>query len=95
MVRQQFSPICVSTFTNVLALHFKIKIWPTICAASPTVTIDFKIADTTARESSDAYLLRLEKNLSKGFEVIDIFCKNTVLNICPYLKGFYTFKKVL
>ena len=34
------------------------------------------------QESSEAYLLKLEKNLSWGFEVIDIFCKNAVLNIC-------------
>ena len=25
---------------------------------------------------------------------IDIFCKNAVLNICRYLKHFYTYKKV-
>ena len=25
---------------------------------------------------------------------IDIFCKNAVLNICRYLKRFYTYKKM-
>ena len=25
---------------------------------------------------------------------IDIFCKNAVLNICRYLKDFYTYKKM-
>ena len=29
-----------------------------------------------------------------GFRVIDIFCKNAVLNICRYLKRFYTYKKI-
>ena len=33
---------------------------------------DFKLADTKL-ESSVAYLPKLEKNLSKGFEIIDIF----------------------
>ena len=48
----------------------------------------------TKLESSEAYLPKLEKNLSKGFEIIEIFCKNTVFNICPYLKRFYTHKKI-
>ena len=44
-------------------------------------------------EISEAYLLKLEKNLSLGFEVIqDIFCKTAVLNICRYLKRFYIYK---
>ena len=34
-----------------------------ICAASSTVTIDFKLADIKL-ESSEAYLPKLEKNLS-------------------------------
>ena len=37
---------------------------------------------------------KLEKNLSWGFEIIDIFRKNAVLNICRYLKRFYTYKKI-
>ena len=41
-----------------------------------------------------AYLLKLEKNLSWDFEVIFIFRKNEVLNICLYLKSFYTYKKM-
>ena len=36
----------------------------------------------------------LEKNLSYGFEIIDIFCKNAVLNICGYLKRFFMYKKI-
>ena len=47
---------------------------------SSTVTIDFKIADIKL-ESSEAYLLKLEKNLSEGFKVIDINCKkNAIFN---------------
>ena len=45
-------------------------------------------------ESPEAYLLKLEKNLSQGFEVIDIFCKKVVLNRRRYLKRFYTYKKI-
>ena len=45
-------------------------------------------------ESSGAYLLKLGKNLSRDFEVIFIFRKNEVLNICRYLKRFYTYKKI-
>ena len=36
------------------------------------VTIDFKLAEIKL-ESSGAYLPKLEKNLSQGFEIIDIF----------------------
>ena len=58
------------------------------------VTIDFKLAEIKL-ESSGAYLPKLEKSLSKGFEIIDIFfCKNAVLNMCRYLKRFYTYKKI-
>ena len=39
--------------------------------------IDFKLADIRL-ESSEAYLPKLEKNLSQGFEIIDIFGKNAV-----------------
>ena len=39
-------------------------------------------------------MLKLGKNLSWDFEVIYIFRKNAVLNICRYLKGFYTYKKI-
>ena len=60
---------------------------------SSTVTIDFKLADIKL-ECSDAHLPKVEKNLSYGFEIIDIFCKNAVLNICRYLKRFYTCKKI-
>ena len=53
----------------------------------------FKLADIKL-ESSEAYLLKLGKNLSWDFEVIFIFRKNEVLNICRYLKSFYTYKKI-
>ena len=36
----------------------------------------------------------LSKNLSGDFKVIYILRKNAVLNICRYLKGFYTYKKI-
>ena len=39
-------------------------------------------------------MLKLGKNLSWDFEVIFIFLKNEVLNICRYLKRFYTYKKI-
>ena len=44
-----------------------------------TVTIDFKLADIKLG-SSEAFLLKLEKNLLSGLEV------NVVLNICRYFK---------
>ena len=53
------------------------------------VTITFKLADVKL-ESSEAYLLKLGKNLSWDLEVIYIFRKNAVLNIRRYLKGSYT-----
>ena len=56
------------------------------------VTIAFKLTDVKP-ESSEAYLLKLGKNLSWDFEVIYIFRKNAVLNICQYFKGFYIYKK--
>ena len=46
------------------------------------VTIDFK------QESSEAYLPKLEKNLSQGFEIIDIFCENEILDIVPISQTF-------
>ena len=57
------------------------------------VTIAFKLTDVNL-ESSEAYLLKLTKHLSWDFEVICIFSKNAVLNICRYLKGFYIYKKI-
>ena len=57
------------------------------------VTIAFKVADIKL-ESSKGYLLKLGKNLLWDFEVIYIFRKNAVLNICRYLKGSYTYKKI-
>ena len=52
------------------------------------VTNDFKL------EGSNAYLMKLGKNLSWDFEVILFFCKNAILNTCWYLKRFYSFKKI-
>ena len=57
------------------------------------VRIAFKVADIKL-ESSKAYLLKLGKNLLWDFEVIYIFRKNAALNICRYLKGSYTYKKI-
>ena len=57
------------------------------------VTIAFKLADVKL-ESAEAYFLKLGKNLSWDFEVIYIFRKNAALNICRYLKSFYTYKKI-
>ena len=74
------------------SIVFEGLIWPAFCAASSTVTIAFKLADVKL-ESSEAYLLKLGKNLSWDFEVIYIFSKKEVLNICWYLKGFYIYKK--
>ena len=56
------------------------------------VTIAFKRADVKLK-SSEAYLLKLWKHLSWDFEVICIFRKNVILNVCRYLKGFYVYKK--
>ena len=39
-------------------------------------------------------MLKLGKNLSWDFEVINIFRRDAVLNICRYLKGFYIYKKI-
>ena len=55
--------------------------------------IHFKLADIKL-ESPGAYLDTLKKNLSWGFQVIDIFCKNAVLIIYRYLKRFYTDRKI-
>ena len=44
------------------------------------VTIAFKLADVKL-DSSEAYLLKLGKNLSCYFEVIYLFLKNAVLII--------------
>ena len=57
------------------------------------VTNDFKLSDIKL-EGSNAYLLKLGKNLSWDFEVILFFGKNAVLNICRYLKRFYSYKKI-
>ena len=69
----------------------------------------FKLVDINLG-SSEAYLLKLEKNLSYGFAIIFFpkkykiynfvsfeiifFVKNAVLNISRYLKRFYTYRKI-
>ena len=70
-----------------IALHFKVKFDQLFVQRSSTITIDCKLADLKL-ESSEAYLPRLEKNLSLGFEIFDIFCNNAALNIRRYLKRF-------
>ena len=58
------------------------------------VTVDFKLAEIKL-ESSGAYLPKLEKNLSlRVLNLLTFFvCKNA-LNICRYLKRFYTYEKI-
>ena len=51
------------------------------------VTIDFKLADIKL-ESSEAYLPKLEKKLSWGFEIIDIFCKKCGFKHLPISQTF-------
>ena len=63
--------------------------WAGPLSEKKPLTIAFKLADVKL-ETPEAYLLKLEKNLSWNFEVIYILRKNAVLNICRYLKGFYT-----
>ena len=54
------SPPAVALY---LCVNFHKFVSVAICAASSTVTIDFKLADIKL-ESSEAYLPKLEKNLS-------------------------------
>ena len=57
------------------------------------VTIDFKLADKKL-ESSEVYLLKLGKICRRILKLFTFVCKNAVLNICQYLKRFYTCKKI-
>ena len=57
------------------------------------VTIDFKLANIKL-EYSMAYLLKLGKICCRISKLFTFFRKNEVLNICPYLKRFYTKKKI-
>ena len=57
------------------------------------VTIDFKFADIKL-ESSEAHLLNLEDVCRRVTKLLTFFCKNAVLNVCRYLKRFYTYKKI-
>ena len=54
------------------------------------VTIAVKLADIKL-ERSEAYLLKLGENMPRNFEAASI---NEVLNICRYVKNFYTYKKI-
>ena len=57
------------------------------------VSIDFKFADIKL-ESSEAHLLKLEDVCRRVPKLLTFFCKNAVLNVCRYLKRFYTYKKI-
>ena len=56
----------------MFSLHFKVKFDEPWFAASSMVTIDFKLAGLKL-ESSEAYLLKLKKNLPLGLGIINIF----------------------
>ena len=77
----------------MLASHFKVEFDHLILQRVLRSRLTSKLVDIKL-ESSEAYLLKLEKNLSQGFEVIDIFCNNAVLNMCRYFKLFYTCKNI-
>ena len=70
--------------------------WPGICAASSTVTIDFKIADIKLGSSSGLFAEVREKSVLGLQSYRHCLKKNAVFNInaCRYLKGFYTYKKI-
>ena len=54
-------------FSSIVSvrLHFKVKFDQLFdCAASSTVTTDFKLAEIKLVKGSEAYLLKLEKNPS-------------------------------
>ena len=55
------------------------------------VTIDYKLADMKLESSQwDLFSAEVtEKSVVGDFEDIYLFCKNSVLNICRYLKHFY------
>ena len=57
------------------------------------VTIDFKLADIKL-DSSEAHLVKSEKICRRVPKSLTFFCKKAVLNICRYLKRFYTYKKM-
>ena len=56
----------------MLVFHFKVKFDQLFVQRVLRVTIDFKLADIKL-ESSEACLLKLGRNLTEGFEIIDIF----------------------
>ena len=71
-MRRQSPSIRASTFTNVLALHFKVKFDQLF--VHYTVTIDFKLADIKL-ESSEAYLPKLEKICHRVLKLLTFFAK--------------------
>ena len=56
----------------MLGFHFKVKFDQLFVQRVLRVTIDFKLADIKL-ESSEACLLKFGRNLTEGFEIIDIF----------------------
>ena len=59
----------------MLTLHFQAKFDQVLfCAASSMVTIDFKLADIKL-ESSEAYLLKLEKICFRVLKLLSFFVK--------------------
>ena len=68
----------------MLALHFKVKF---------DQLFEQRVLRSRLREPSGLFAEVREKSVL-GFRVIDIFCKNAVLNICRHLKRFYTYKKI-
>ena len=74
---------------NLSALRWVVPIY--ICVG---YVFDSRFSEWKIQPISEAYLLKLGKTLSRDFEVIFIFRKNEVLNVCRYLKRFYTYKKI-
>ena len=59
----------------MLTLHFQAKFDQVLfCAVSSMVTIDFKLADIKL-ESSEAYLLKLEKICLRVLKLLSFFVK--------------------
>ena len=83
-----FPYLCVSFHKICVSVSLKFKFDQHLCG-------EFYGHDWFLKlESSKVHLLTLKKNLSYGFELIDIFCKTAILNICCYLKPIYTYKKI-
>ena len=80
----------------MLELHFKVgpANFARVLRSRLTSNLHSETQSDIKLESSQAYFLKLVKLLSKSFEIVDIFCKNAVLNICGYLKPICTYKKI-